>query len=149
MLSDSPHPVSVLPAGDGTREATIVYFDGTCGLCSHTVDFLLRHDRRRALRFAPLQGATALQHLPQEDRESLKSLVVTYQRQILRRSTAVVRVLSELAGWWRALAWILWLVPLPLRDIGYRVVARYRYSFFGRKEVCRIPTGEEAAQILP
>lgn len=126
----------------------ILFFDGVCGLCNRVVDFVLRHDRGGAVRFAPLQGSTAQQRLPIDDLERLDTVVFIEGDRITRRSTAVVRLLSHLGGGWTLLAWLLWLIPWPLRDIGYRTVSRLRYRLFGKKETCRLPTPEERARFL-
>ena len=60
---------------------------------------------------------------------------------------AIVRVLSGLGGPWRVAA-VLRLVPRSLRDIGYRVVARNRYRWFGRSTHCMLPTPEQRALFL-
>ena len=132
-----------------TTERPIVFFDGVCGLCNHFLNFTLQKDTRRVLRFAPLQGETATQFLSEEDVTSLSSVVFFDEGRRYRRSAAVVRILRQLGGFWSVGGTILWLIPLPLRDIGYHVVSRLRYRLFGRKEVCRIPTAEEREQFLP
>ena len=38
-----------------------VFFDGQCGLCNGFVDFLLRRDRRKRLRYVPQQSDAALE----------------------------------------------------------------------------------------
>jgi predicted DCC family thiol-disulfide oxidoreductase YuxK len=48
---------------------------------------------------------------------------------------------------WRVLAVLLW-VPAPLRDGVYRVIARFRYKLFGKKDACRLPTPEERERFL-
>jgi len=132
-----------------SAEPMIVYFDGVCGFCNHTVDFLLRRDRRARLRFSPLQGETAKAQLASEDRAGLGSLIVSRGDRTFRRSAAVVRILWELPYPWPLLGWALWLVPLPLRDLGYRLFARFRYRLFGRLEACRLPQPGEAERFLP
>lgn len=128
---------------------TIVYFDGVCGMCNQTVDFLMKIDSRSKLLFAPLQGETAQKHLPVEDVTDLKSLVVTTNGRTYRHSSAVIRILNEVGGSWKVLAGLLWIIPRPVRDLGYRIVSRYRYRIFGKKEACRLPTPEERARFLP
>ncbi len=127
----------------------IVFFDGVCGLCNHFVDFVLKHDRNQRFRFAPLQGETAEQLLDVSDTESLKSIVLIDEAGTHRRSTAVVRVLRGLGFGWRILGTLFWLVPLPLRNVGYHCVAKMRYLMFGKKESCRMPTPEERGRLLP
>jgi predicted DCC family thiol-disulfide oxidoreductase YuxK len=130
-------------------EGPIVFFDGVCGLCNHFVDFVLNRDHRGVFRFAPLQGETARRHLAEADVRDLKTMVLLDRDGVFRKSTAVLRVLSRLGGGWRLLAALLRLIPRPLRDIGYAVVARTRYSIFGRKETCRMPTPAERGRLLP
>jgi predicted DCC family thiol-disulfide oxidoreductase YuxK len=40
------------------------------------------------------------------------------------------------------------LVPRPLRDLAYRVIARNRYAWFGRRTRCRVPSAGEAGRLL-
>ena len=132
----------------GTSESMIVYFDGFCGFCNRTVDFLLKRDTAATLRFAPLQGETARDHLPEQDRTSLDSLVVSRGEKSWRRSAAVVRTLWQLPAPWPIMGWLLWLIPLPLRDLGYRLFAKVRYRLFGKLESCGLPQPGEAERFL-
>ena len=132
-----------------TPQPPIVYFDGSCGLCSKVVDFLIRRDPDRRLRFAPLQGNTAREHLADPDRELRESVVLTWNSRTYRNSAAVVRILWLLPLRWKLLGTVLWLIPAPLRDWGYQVVARYRNRFLGTSNLCRLPTPEESMQLLP
>lgn len=126
----------------------ILFFDGVCGLCNQVVDWVLQNDRRGIVRFSPLQGEAAESRLPDRDRERLDTVVFIEGARITRRSTAIVHLLSHLGGVWTVLAWLLWLIPWPLRDVGYRVVSKLRYRLFGRKETCRLPTPDERARFL-
>lgn len=138
------------PEAGAAETSPIVFFDGVCGFCNHTVDFLLRHDHRGALRYASLQGETAAALLPESMRAELKTLVLwTGGDRRYVRSAAAVRILWRLGGLWKVAAALLWLIPLPIRDLGYRLVARVRYRLFGQRETCRLPTREEAGRLLP
>lgn len=127
----------------------VLFFDGVCGLCSHAVDFIMRRDRRGGFRFAPLQGETAQATLSPEEIANLNTMVLVTPQGRYRRSAAAVRVLWQLGGVWRILGSLLWLIPLPIRDAGYSLVASLRYRLFGKKETCRMPTPEEQGRILP
>lgn len=127
----------------------ILYFDGVCGLCNHSVDFVLKRDREHSILFAPLQGETAAQELPAEDVHNLSTIIFQTPHGLYRRSAAVVRILWTLGGIWAFWGALLWLVPLPLRNLGYRAVSATRYKVFGKKETCRIPTPEERDRFLP
>ncbi|MFH5802567.1 thiol-disulfide oxidoreductase DCC family protein [Alienimonas sp. DA493] len=148
--TDTPPAVSAAgPPAAADDGHPVLFFDGQCGLCNAAVDWLMARDPRGVLRFAPLQGETAEKTLPDSDRECLDSLVFLDEAGRSRRSRAVVRALGKLGGRWTVAAWALWLVPGPLRDLGYRLVAKVRYAIWGKKETCRMPTPEERARFLP
>lgn len=131
-----------------TSPSSIVFFDGVCGFCNHTVNFLMARDTGRRLQFAPLQGTTATDRLPSKIRTDLNTLVFLRGENVYVRSAAVVRILNTIGGVWTIAAGLLWLIPLPLRDLGYRICARLRYRLFGKLEACRLPTAEERGLIL-
>jgi len=127
----------------------ILFFDGLCGLCNSSVDFVMKRDRRDVFRYAPLQGETAAASLSAGDRENLDSVILLTPEGTFRHTSAVVRILWKLPGIWPVLGTLLWLIPRPIRDVGYRAVARNRYRWFGKKETCRLPTPEEIGRLLP
>jgi len=127
----------------GSEQVSIVFFDGICGFCNQSVNFLLKRDSHRRLRFAPLQGQTAEKLLPEKLRRDPDTLVFLQGEELFLRSSAVVRILMTVGGFWKIAGVLLWLVPGPVRDFGYRMVARIRYRIFGRYETCRIPSAEE------
>ncbi len=127
----------------------VLFFDGVCNLCNAWVDFLVRRDKKRRYRFAPLQGSTAHHAIPSHVQSGeFDSFVFVENGQVYTRSTAALRVLSGLGGVW-SIAKVLFLVPAPLRDAVYRLIARNRYRWFGQKETCRLPSPEERALFLP
>jgi predicted DCC family thiol-disulfide oxidoreductase YuxK len=131
----------------------ILFYDGTCGLCARTVQFVLRHERRRHdLRFAPLQGpsaATLKRRVP-----SLAGIdsVIWYQpptggepERIRVRSAVGLTILRYLGGPWRLLL-VTWVIPGPLRDALYNLIARYRHQVAGA--ACLLPTPEQRARFM-
>jgi predicted DCC family thiol-disulfide oxidoreductase YuxK len=136
--------MSSLPPSD----YPIVFFDGVCGLCNASVDRLLRWDRRAVLRFAPLQGSTAAAMLPPHMVRDLDSLVLLDAQGPHLRSDAALLALKYVGGPWRLLS-ALRVVPRPLRDGVYGLIARRRYQWFGRKESCRLPGPQEREPFLP
>ena len=127
----------------------IIFFDGVCGLCNWSIDFVLKHDQRHDFQFSPLQGETAKTLLTPADANDLNSMVLWVQGRSYRKSAAVVRVLWQLGSHWQVLGSLLWLIPLPFRNLGYTIVAKNRYKIFGKKESCRLPTPEERSRFLP
>jgi predicted DCC family thiol-disulfide oxidoreductase YuxK len=113
----------------------LVFYDGNCGFCHWSVQFLIYQDRNgRRFRFAPLGGDTFRAVIPEADRALLPDSVVvrTTSGTILSRSAAVVHVLRRLGGWWLLLGAILWPIPAPIRDALYNGFASVRYRLFRR-----------------
>ena len=132
----------------------LVLFDGVCGLCARTVRFALRHDRAGRFVYAPLQGETAAAVLARHSLASdLETMIYVADldgptERVFSRSSAVLAMLDELGGPWRVVA-MLRIVPRPIRDAVYGLVARYRYRWFGRFETCRLPAPDRRERFLP
>ena len=127
----------------------IVFYDGTCGFCSWGVQWMLRHERRHTLHFAPLQGST-YQHLDHAHKPTdMSSMVVLDQGKLYTASDSTVRALRALGGFWSFAGRVLGLIPRPVRDWGYAIMARNRYRIAGRTEVCTLPTDEQRGRMLP
>jgi predicted DCC family thiol-disulfide oxidoreductase YuxK len=132
----------------------VIVFDGVCVLCNRWVRFLLPRDRRQRYRFAPMQGEIGRSLLAEhglDPDDPLSFLLIEHDRSPLPRvstdSLAVLRVVAGLGGAWH-LASIARVVPRALRDPAYRLIARNRYRWFGRHEVCTVPDSEDARRFL-
>mgnify|MGYP001223001035 CR=1 FL=1 len=132
----------------------VLLYDGVCGFCDGTVRMLLRVDRRRVFRFAPLGGDFASKTLARHPRlRGIDSLVLVEAAEdgsdagVHVRSEALIRAARHLDGAWRLLA-VLGAVPRPLRDWLYDVFARHRYRIAGRFDTCPIPAPEVRSRFL-
>jgi predicted DCC family thiol-disulfide oxidoreductase YuxK len=130
-----------------SEEPLVVLFDGVCGLCNSSVDFIMAEDRDRIFRFAPLQGESARRLAPDYDVNQMDSVALRDEDGVHVRSAAILRIGLRLGGMWR-FAILGFLIPAALRDSVYDWVARNRYRWFGKKESCRMPTAEERALFL-
>jgi predicted DCC family thiol-disulfide oxidoreductase YuxK len=152
---------------DGMGDRVLVLYDGYCGLCNRSVRWFLRHDRRDRLRFVAFDSpmATGLlarhgigsteQGLGQGLGQGLDPSTMLVVRdpggsreQLLDRSTGVLALLGELQRPWPAVGKALGWIPRAVRDLGYRLIARWRYRIWGRLESCPLPTAEERARFL-
>jgi predicted DCC family thiol-disulfide oxidoreductase YuxK len=138
-------------------ERVLVVFDGHCGLCNGAVRWLLRRDRRDRLRFVALESpkvvALVARHgLSEVDSTAGTILVVRdaggVAERVLVRSDAVAAALRELPGPWVGAGVVLTWIPRAVRDLGYRVIARWRYRIWGRLQSCPVPTAEERERFL-
>lgn len=62
-------------------------------------------------------------------------------------SAAVLRIAKSLDGLWPAV-FSLVVLPRPIRDRAYRYFAAHRYEWFGKTEVCRVPTPDVLSRFL-
>jgi predicted DCC family thiol-disulfide oxidoreductase YuxK len=130
---------------------TTVFYDGTCGLCHGAVQFLLKRDPNGLrFRYAALQGETAISVLESQATLPDSMVVQTRDGTLLVESSAAVAIGIRLGGAWRALAAAARLLPVPLRDWMYRLIAKHRYRWFGRKtDLCPLLPSEQRSFFLP
>ena len=126
----------------------IVFYDGECGLCARSVRWALEHDRRGRLRFAPLQGTTYSALEAPGKPNGLRSVVLWDDRGLHRESEAALRILGYAGAGWRLLGVLGRLVPRPLRDGAYRLVAKHRMAL-APGETCGLPAPELRERFLP
>jgi predicted DCC family thiol-disulfide oxidoreductase YuxK len=134
-------------------DGPLLLYDGSCGFCADTVQFVLRHDvRERTLKFASLQGpigmAIRARHPALASADSLVWLDGVEDSAPLVRSAAALRVLRYLGGTWGALANVGRVVPRGVRDWVYDGVARHRHRLSGGGATCVVPTDEERGRFL-
>ncbi len=134
----------------------LLLYDGVCALCNGLVRFVLKRDRARLFRFAPLQGETARELLRKWGRtpELLDTLYFvrdadTPGEAVLERSRAALLVFEEIGGVWKVLARLLGVLPSGVLDFLYDFVARRRYRWFGRYDACPLPPPEDRDRFLP
>jgi predicted DCC family thiol-disulfide oxidoreductase YuxK len=126
----------------------IIFYDDVCVMCNGFVDLILRVDRRRQFLFAPLGGETSRKVLPPlPDDPSQWSMVYVDERGIYDQSDASLEVYRRLGGLWGLLS-VAQILPRRIRNPVYRVIARNRYRWFGKRDTCRLPTAEEKSRFL-
>ncbi|MEM8963308.1 MAG: thiol-disulfide oxidoreductase DCC family protein [Acidobacteriota bacterium] len=127
----------------------IVLFDGICSLCNSAVAWLIERDRKEVFRFASLQSDAAAQALAAADApESLPdSMVLIDETGVYTRSDAALRIAKHLGMPW-SLAYLGRVLPRPLRDWIYALIAKHRYRWFGKTDTCRVPSPAERARFL-
>ena len=127
----------------------ILLFDGVCNLCNSLVKFIIKRDPRANFRFASLQSESgqALLESFGLPKDQLNTFVYLYSEKLYLKSSAVLHVLKDLGGGWK-LFYIFILVPKPLRDLVYILVSKTRYTIFGKKDECMIPSKDISSRFL-
>jgi predicted DCC family thiol-disulfide oxidoreductase YuxK len=135
--------------GSGTAFGAVLLFDGVCNVCNNTVVFVIARDPGGYFSFASLQSNVGRQLVSQHGLSpDVNTIVLIEHGRAYERSDAMFRVLLRLGAGWRLLARLGLLVPRFIRDLGYRVFARYRYALFGRTEQCLVPTPDLKRRFL-
>jgi predicted DCC family thiol-disulfide oxidoreductase YuxK len=127
---------------------SVLFFDGVCKFCNHSVNRLIRLDKSGRIAFSALQGELAKTVLPESDLSQLDSLVYVRRGVIYRHSSAVIFALTD------ASAWMFWvhlfrLIPSGIRDGVYAYFAKNRYRWFGKRERCMIPSQSDLKRFIP
>lgn len=127
----------------------LILFDGVCNLCSALVQFVIRHDPAAKFRFAAIQSEIGGEIFQSHglDPADLQTFVFAAEGKMFLRSDAAIEVVSRFGGAWK-ICKIFRFVPTVLRNAMYSFIARNRYRWFGRKEVCMVPTAEIKERFL-
>lgn len=127
---------------------SIILFDGECQLCDYSVQFIIKRDLNRHFKFASLQSDKGKKLLAQANApQSIDSLTVITDGKYLRKSSAALFICKKLTGWWRFL-YFFKIIPKPIRDRLYEVIASHRIKWFGEKTNCLLPSPEERSRFL-
>jgi predicted DCC family thiol-disulfide oxidoreductase YuxK len=127
----------------------IILFDGICKFCNYWVNFAIKHDPKKNLRFTPFQSEAgqALLQQYQIDFAAINSVILIEKGGVYRQSTAALRICRYLNGGWKIFYSFL-IIPRFIRDFLYNIIARNRYRFFGINENCMVPTPDVRERFL-
>lgn len=128
----------------------IILFDGVCNLCNSSIQFVIKHDKKNRYKFAALQSDVAKMLLNERgiDSSQIDSIIlIDPETAYYIKSSAALEIGKSFGGGWRLLSIFEW-VPRPIRDWIYDLIAKNRYSWFGKQNDCMIPTPELKAKFL-
>ena len=128
----------------------IILFDGVCNLCNSAVQFIIKRDKKNLYKFAALQSDIATLLLKERGIDSSKIdsiILIDPNTAYYIKSSAALEIGKTFGGVWHLLGIFEW-VPRPLRDWVYDLIAKNRYSWFGKQNDCMIPTPELKAKFL-
>lgn len=126
----------------------IVLFDGDCNFCDKSVQFIIKRDPRNVFTFASQQSETGKILLKLYDiPDYIDSMVLIENSKVHLKSSAALHIAKQLNGLWK-FAYLFMIVPRPIRDFVYDKFAENRYKWFGKKQVCTIPSPEMRKRFL-
>src|SRR5262245_27859307 len=118
--------------------AILLLYDGVCGFCARVTQFVLPLDRHDRFQFAALQSELArdvlARHGESTDKLDTFYLVLdrgTERERVVSRGRAALRMFRELGFPWSLMA-IFEILPTALLNVGYNLIARNRYRWFGK-----------------
>lgn len=120
----------------------VILFDGVCNLCNASVQYVIKHDKKKLFRFASLQSSFGEKILKENNLPNTTfNSFILYDNKIYTRSTAALLVAKKLSGLIK-LSYGFIIFPKFIRDAVYNIIAKNRYKWFGKKEACWLPTPE-------
>ncbi len=138
----------IAAANPANATAPLLVYDGSCGFCARSVQFILRHERRHDLLFVPRDSALGKELRRRFHLEAVESMLWISGNEAAVESSAVLRAANYLGGVSSALAAFGALIPAPLRNWGYRLIARNRRRLLSGAASCLVPTSEQRARFL-
>jgi len=131
------------------EDKTIIFFDGVCNFCNGSINFVIKRDEKNKFLFAPLQSEAGKEFLTRHQLSvtDFDSVIVFSEGKVFKKSSAALQIAGKLNFPWPLLS-ALRIFPAFIRDFFYDFIARNRYRFFGKKDLCMIPTPEVRAKFL-
>lgn len=118
----------------------IILFDGECNFCEKSVQFIIKRDPNGYFKFASLQSEIGKKlrkkyNVP----EHIDSLLLIEQDKWYDKSSAALRIGKNLKGFYK-ISFVFLIIPKPIRDFFYDILAKNRYKWFGKTNHCVIPS---------
>lgn len=134
---------------EALEKQPILLFDGECGFCNKTIQFFLRHEKKKkAMHFAPLESelGNALRDYFEID-PKIDSIILIKEHSAYIKSCAALRLAPFMKGIWQlGIAFVI--IPPFLRNMVYDFIARRRKKIFGRVESCALLKAEDKKRFL-
>ncbi|WP_107942891.1 thiol-disulfide oxidoreductase DCC family protein [Metasolibacillus fluoroglycofenilyticus] len=125
----------------------IVLFDGECHFCDASVQFIIKRDPKGYFQFASLQSEVGRELLERYQVPKADSIVLIENGRYFLQSTAALKIARRLQGFWR-FAYVFIAVPTGVRNFAYNKLAKNRYKWFGKKELCELPSQDIRQRFL-
>lgn len=117
----------------------ILFLDDNCGLCNRIAVFMNANlDFGKKIKYLPIDSLDSQQIIKTFPRKQQKlDTVYLYKNgKSYVMSAAAIRCLLYLKWYWKIWFPFFWLIPIPIRNLVYKIIAKYRHHIFPKPKVC-------------
>ena len=121
------------------KERDVLLLDGDCGLCHRLAIFIDKRKHYDAdIAFRPIESEEGqiLISTFSEKQQDADTVYIVRNGKTYIRSGAGIRILLYMKWYWRMWYPLVWLIPFPIRDIVYMIIAKNRHRIFEQPDVC-------------
>ncbi len=129
------------------KEIPIVFYDGDCGFCNKSVQFILKNEKNLDLHFAALQSEFSQDFFESNKfpKPDLSTFYYWDGSELFSKSTAALHLLDQLKSQFQFLK-IGYIFPKLMRDKMYDFVAKRRHKI--SNGFCVIPSSENRKRFI-
>ena len=129
-------------------KAPLLLYDGHCALCNGFVVLILRLDKKKKFRFAALNSEVSVYYQQKfKWNSNADTVILISEDTVYMYQHAAFKVLQLLGLPW-SIFLIFKIIPNFISRAIYKWIARKRYSWFGKYEICPIPKAENRKQFI-
>ena len=134
----------------GIKQQKIILFDGVCNLCNGSVIFILEREKQPIFQFASIQSERGKELLEwcRLPKDFNQAVILIDEGKLYLGSTAALKIGQYLNFPWSILSYIGLVVPRFIRDLVYNQIAQHSYQWFGKRDMCMIPTESLRARFI-
>lgn len=128
-----------------TLHNPIIFYDGNCGFCNSSVQFIL-NKKKKVFYFLALQSETAKKMLESKNVViNMDTIYLLKNEKMYDRSSAALQICRGLKGGY-PLLFGFYIIPKFLRDPFYNFIAKRRHKL--RAGYCMVPLEEDKGYFL-
>tara|TARA_Y100000589_G_C26800497_1_gene485527 strand:- start:199 stop:615 length:417 start_codon:yes stop_codon:yes gene_type:complete len=116
-------------------DKSLIIFDGVCVMCNRLIIYLIKKDKNDLFKFISLQSKEINNYTDIHKNQLKKSITVINNTKIYSKSDAILFIAKNLN---LKIAFIIGVIPKPIRNLLYKIIAHLRYKLFGKTKHCMI-----------